>query len=191
MWESLETAVKKRFASMSCDNVRKFVTEEDLRRFLGHLISYLYRRTKGHTPAEMAAELHTLQAMGPFYQTLQHFEGSSYVQINVPQNDALKHLQPESARMMEDHVTTTISTNKSLPNRNGTADKQPVLSQRKNQHEPEAVGNHFQMEKRNKRVLTPRMKNILYALCQADYLSLPQLEGLFWRASRGGKEGTL
>lgn len=47
------------------------------------------------------------------------------------------------------------------------------------------------MEKRNKRVLTPRMKNILYALCQADYLSLPQLEGLFWRAIRGGKEGTL
>lgn len=40
-------------------------------------------------------------------------------------------------------------------------------------------------------MLTPRMKNILHALAQADYLSLPQLEGLFWRPSRGGKGGTL
>lgn len=66
-----------------------------------------------------------------------------------------------------------------------------LFPQQKNQHEREAVGNHSQKEKRNKLVFTPRMKNILYALSQADYLSLPQLEGLFWRARRGGKEGTL
>jgi hypothetical protein len=83
MRESLERAVRKRFTATPCEEVRKFVTEEDLRCFISHLNSYLYKRMQGIPLTELAADLKSLQAMGPFYQTLHYFEGSSYVEMPV------------------------------------------------------------------------------------------------------------
>jgi hypothetical protein len=83
MWETTEHAVEKRLTSMSCEQVRKFVTEEELRRFTGLLNSYLYKRMRGSAAVELAADLDTLQQMGPFYRSLNHFERSPYIAIAV------------------------------------------------------------------------------------------------------------
>lgn len=59
------------------EDVRTFITEEDVRRFEDLLNRYLHKRMRGLTPEVTAGDRAELMPLGPFYTRFVHYEGSS------------------------------------------------------------------------------------------------------------------
>jgi proteasome lid subunit RPN8/RPN11 len=64
-------------------DVRRFIVEEDVRRFEDILNTYLYHRMKGLPESAMLTDLKQLKELGPFYTTLKYYGEPGYLVVNV------------------------------------------------------------------------------------------------------------
>lgn len=81
--------------------VRKFVSEEEVRRFVVLLNSYLYQRMQGKTQRTLATEVTLLQQLGPFYTSFRYYYEPEFAVVDVGKDEFILYGYADRVRLAE------------------------------------------------------------------------------------------